>query len=109
MLLTANMKQSNQYPKISAQFFTSPNNKEEYFLFNTASNKGFALDGFAALLCRKFTGEHDLNHIIKEFEEEQKLEKDEFKEEIEHLLSELEKHRLIDYFSTSQLRPPEKK
>lgn len=96
------MKQHDLFPKISAQIFKSPNNTEEFFLFNTTTNKGFAIDGFAAVLCKKLTGDRTLNEVIAEFEIEQKLAKDEYKTEISDLLTELEKNRLLVFHNTAQ-------
>ena len=96
------MKQHELFPKISAQIFKSPNNQEEFFLFNTSTNKGFAIDGFAAVLCKKFTGDRTLSEVIAEFEAEQKLEKNEYETEITELLAELEKNRLLVFHNTAQ-------
>lgn len=100
------MKQAELYPKISAQIYNSPNSTEEFFLFNTSTNKGFTIDGFAAILCRKFTGDKKLSEIIATFETEQKLTKGEFESEIEELLTDLEKNRLVTFFDAAQ--PPQK-
>jgi hypothetical protein len=97
------MKQSDLFPKISAQFFNSPNNREEFFLFNTATNKGFAIDGFAAILCKKFTGEHKLSEVISSFEAEQKIQNGEYEDEITNLIADLEKNRLLIFFEEPQL------
>lgn len=97
------MNNAKLYPKITAQVFNSPNNKDEYFLFNTATNRGFAVDGYAAILCKKFNGEKTLEEIVKNFESEQKLESGEFSEEISTLLSDLEKNRLITFHNEAQL------
>lgn len=96
------MKHASLFPKISAQVYTSPNSSEEYFLFNTATNKGFAIDGFAAILCKKFTGEKKLVDVIAAFEAEQQLAKGEFETEINDLLVELEKNRLLTFFNEAQ-------
>lgn len=96
------MKQHELFPKISAQIFKSPNNPEEFFLFNTSTNKGFAIDGFAAILCKKFTGDRTLKEVITEFETEQKLDKNEYQTEISDLLAELEKNRLLVFHNSAQ-------
>ncbi len=100
------MKQADLFPKISAQIYKSPNSTEEFFLFNTATNKGFAVDGFAAILCKKFTGENKLSEIVAAFETEHKLSKGEFESEISELLADLEKNRLLTFFNEAQ--PPAK-
>ncbi len=96
------MKQNELFPKISAQIFNSPNNVEEYFLFNTNTNKGFSIDGFAALLCKKFTGEYSLAQSVLEFEKEQNLASGEFESDIEWLIIELERHNLITFYESAQ-------
>jgi hypothetical protein len=96
------MKNSELFPKISAQAFNSPNKKEEYFLFNPITNKGFAIDGFAAILCKKFTGDRTFSQIIEEFEKEQDLEKNEFEAEIISLVSDLEKNNLVTFYESAQ-------
>ena len=87
------MKHGQLYPKISAQILNSPNNKDEYFLFNPSTNKGFSVDGLAADLCKKFNGEMTLDQTIKTFEVEQQLKAGEFNSEIDNLIQDLEKNR----------------
>ena len=98
------MKKKKLFPKISAQVFNSPHNIEEFFLFNTSTNKGFAIDGMPAILCKKFTGESSLESIIEEFESEQEIEHGDYDTDIEDLLVELEKHNLIAFHDKAQ--PP---
>lgn len=100
------IKHAELFPKISAQIYNSPNSTEEFFLFNATTNKGFAVDGFAALLCKKFTGENKLSDIIASFESEQNLSKGEFESEISELLGDLEQNRLLTFYSEAQA--PEK-
>jgi hypothetical protein len=97
------MNRDDLFPKISAQVFTSPNNIDEYFLFNSTTNKGFAIDGYAAILCKKFTGEHKLSEVIATFESEQNLENGEYNSEINELISDLEKNRLLVFLNEAQL------
>ena len=89
------MKYNNLYPKISAQIFPSNTSKDEFFLFNSSTNRGFAIDGFAALLCKRFTGDRKLSEIIIEVEKEQNLSSGLFNNEIESLLTEMESNKLI--------------
>ena len=96
------MNQFELFPKISAQIFKSSDTSEEFFLFNTTTNKGFAIDGLAAALCKKLIGVRTLSEVVKEFETEQNLKKDEYKTEINNLLIDLEKNRLLIFYSTSQ-------
>lgn len=96
------MVQIKLYPKLLAQFFESEKNREEFFLFNTATNKGFAVDGYAALLCKKFTGAQTLEVIIAEFELENQITKDTYSSEIESLIADLERYKLIAFFESSQ-------
>lgn len=91
------MKYNNLFPKISAQIFPSNTSKEEFFLFNPATNRGFSIDGIAAHLCRKFTGERKLQDLITELEKEQNLNAGLFKDEIEKLLADLENNKLITF------------
>lgn len=96
------MKQAQLFPKISAQVLNSPNNKDEYFLFNASTNKGFSIDGLAADLCKKFNGEMTLEQTIKTFEIEQQLKMGEFESEIDSLIQDLEKNCLLVFLEEAQ-------
>ncbi|MBC7428446.1 MAG: hypothetical protein H7336_07540 [Bacteriovorax sp.] len=96
------MKKSHLFPKISAQIFNSPSTIDEFYLFNTSSNKGFAIDGFAADLCKKFIGEATLAETVRSLEIESKLKEGEYEEEIDNLILELERNSLIEFFEEAQ-------
>jgi hypothetical protein len=94
------MKYEAQFPKISAQIFSSSTSKQEFYLFNSITNRGFSIDGLAASLCKEFTGEKKLSEIIESFEKENKLQNGIFDKEISDLISELEKNKLITFSTT---------
>lgn len=96
------MKQKDLYPKISAQIFPSNTNKDEFFLFNSSTNRGFSIDGLAAIFCKKFTGEKKLSELVLEFEKEQNIKSGLFNTEIENLINELENNKLITFTEASQ-------
>ncbi len=96
------MKYFNLYPIISAQTFPSNTGKNEFFLFNSSTNRGFSLDGIAAHICKKFDGEKKLSEIIQEVELEHKLESGIFNDQIIALLSDMEKNKLISFSETAQ-------
>ena len=97
------MKQSHLFPKISAETFSSPNNRDEFYLFNTSTNKGFSIDGFAAVLCRHFNGEKNLVDAIRSFEILSKLEVGEFDDEIENLIQDLQDNSLLVFLDEAQI------
>lgn len=93
---------NNFYPQITAQILHNKNDEEKFYLFNTSTNMGYSIDGLAAQLCRKFNGDKTLTNILAEFEIELGLEKDEYKDEINTLLEDLEKNKLIAFHEKSQ-------
>ncbi len=96
------MKYSNHYPKLEAQIFPSNTSREELFLFNSNTNRGFSLDGVAADICKKFTGDRKLSEIVTEVEMERKIESGLFNKEIDDLLNELENFKLVSFHENPQ-------
>lgn len=76
--------------------------KSVFYLFNTASNRGYKLDGFAANLCHRFNGNKSLEEVIKEFESEMNLQSNYFLEEIDVLLTDLQNNSLIEFRDSPQ-------
>lgn len=96
------MKYANFYPKLEAQIFPSNTSREELFLFNSSTNRGFSLDGVAADICKKFTGDKKLSDIVSEVESERKLVSGLFNKEIDDLLNELENFKLVSFHEDPQ-------
>jgi len=91
------MKRSNLVPTIVAQFITTNNKIDECFLFQSETNRGYAIDGIAAVICRRFNGKDNLEVIVNNLEKDLKLTKGQYDGEIEVLLDELEQFKLIEF------------
>ncbi len=71
-------------------------------MFNSSTNQGFAVDGLAAIFCKKFAGDKLLSVIVSEFEKEQNIKSGLYNNEIENLLIELENNKLITFLTEAQ-------
>jgi hypothetical protein len=77
-------------------------NKSYFYIFNSQNNRGYKLDGFAANLCHRFNGIKSLEQVIKEFEIDMDLKSNYFNEEIDVLLTDLQKNSLIEFHNSPQ-------
>ncbi|MGZ3807160.1 MAG: hypothetical protein ACXVCE_03680 [Bacteriovorax sp.] len=77
--------------------------KSNLYIFNSSSNRGYMLDGFAANLCHRFDGTKSLESIILEFEREMGLKTNFYKEEIDSLLQDLQVNSLIEFLNFPKL------
>ena len=86
------------YPFVNAENMISRNSGGEqglYFLFNTTTNRGFAVDGLAALFCKELNGKKKLKDIINDFEQVYELESGKFEKEIATLMKDLQENGLL--------------
>lgn len=90
------------YPEIFAEPLAGgrKENLQTYYLFNSKINRGYVVDGLAALFCRKIDGKKTLRNLIEEFENEYELEKGKFHKEINDLIHDLEKNHLLNLLKT---------
>lgn len=92
------MDNSNKYPKLISVVLNKEFNKNDPYtdyLFNPSTNKGYSINGLAALFCREFDGKKNLSEIITNFESQHDLIPGKFKADIELLIQDLEKNQLI--------------
>ncbi|MDD4973890.1 MAG: PqqD family protein [Bacteriovorax sp.] len=95
------MDQLKLFPVLTAEPIQEySKNKPNYYIFNSRSNRGYMLDGFAANLCQRFDGAKSLEVIIQEFENEMDLRKDSYKKEIDTLLQDLHDNSLIEFLNS---------
>jgi hypothetical protein len=95
------MERSQSYP-ILTSVKLNKSNSETFtdFLFNPNTNKGFSVEGLAALFCRNLDGKKSLERLIIDFENEHSLESGKFKNEIYSLITDLEKNNLIEFLES---------
>ncbi|MBC7713605.1 MAG: PqqD family protein [Rhizobacter sp.] len=92
------MDYMDQYPLINAEPINDNGRQESqhsYFIFNAQTNKGYSLDGLAALLCKKMNGKKTLRSIIAELEADYELETGKFNKEIHALIKDLGDNNLL--------------
>lgn len=85
------------YPKVIAEPLADnqQENPLSYFLFNSQTNRGYSVDGLAALFCRQLDGQKKLRDLITDFEAQHELEKGKFDGDIKTLLKDLEDNGLL--------------
>ena len=77
-------------------------NRPNFYIFNSANNRGYKLDGYAANLCHRFNGSKSLEEVIREFESEMNIEKNYFNAEISALIADLKNNSLIEFHQTAK-------
>lgn len=92
------MDNGNLYPFIHAEPLAAGRNvnPQVYYLFNQKENRGYVVEGLAALFCRKLDGKKKLVEVIDEFEAEYELEKGKFENDISELIQDLSKNKLLE-------------
>lgn len=93
------MDKMRSYPAITAEILNQNSTEEtaEFFLFNSKSNKGFSVQGLAALLCKNFDGKHTLADLISNLEKDYAIEPNTFNKEINNLIHDLESNGLVEF------------
>jgi hypothetical protein len=87
---------SNSYVQLKAEILSANNkNPNEIFLFNSSTNRGFMVDGIAAVLCKRMSGEKKINELISDFEKEYEVECNKFANDISQFLKNLVENDLI--------------
>lgn len=87
---------SNSYVQLKAEILLANNkNPHEIFLFNSSTNRGFMVDGIAAVLCKRMSGEKKINELLRDFETEYKVECEKFSNDISVFLKSLVDNDLI--------------
>ncbi len=97
------MENINRFPKLTSVVLNQEfNNKDPYtdYLFNPNTNKGYSVNGLAALFCRELDGKRSLSKIITEFESHYELAPGRFTKEIETLLFDLENNKLVEFLNS---------
>ncbi len=97
------MEKINQFPKLTSVVLNREfNNNDPYtdYLFNPSTNKGYSVNGLAALFCRELDGKKSLSEIISNFENHHDLKPGKFTSEIETLIFDLEQNQLIEFLSS---------
>jgi hypothetical protein len=79
------------------------NQRSNFYIFNSANNRGYKLDGYAANLCQRFDGSKSLEEIIREFESEMNLQSNYFNDEITVLINDLKNNSLIEFHQSAQV------
>lgn len=93
----------NHFPKLTSVILNREfNNSDPYtdYLFNPSTNKGYSINGLAALFCRELKGNKSLAEIITNFESQYDLVPGKFNNDIQILLSDLEKNQLIEFLQS---------
>lgn len=92
------MSKMDLYPNIKAEVLGK--NKTEdlatLYLFNSQTNRGYSLDGLAAILCKKFDGKKKLSSLIGELESEYQIDAKNFNSDIDALLEDLTDNDLLE-------------
>lgn len=98
------MNKMESYPKLTADILNRGqlSNSTDLFLFNAKTNKGFSLQGLAALLCKDFDGKKTLAETIIALEAKYELEPGKFKTEITNLVHDLENNGLLNFSQEPQ-------
>lgn len=99
------MENLTKYPKLTSVTLNREiNNNDPYtdYLFNPATNKGYSVNGLAAMFCRELNGYMTLQEVIKLFEENYQIAPGKFSNEINELLTDLEKNNLIEFLNQPQ-------
>lgn len=97
------MEHLNKFPKLTSVVLNREfNNNDPYtdYLFNPSTNKGYSVNGLAALFCRELDGSKPLSEVIANFESHYDLKPGKFDNEISILLSDLEKNQLIEFLQS---------
>lgn len=94
---------TSKFPKLTSVVLNREfNNNDPYtdYLFNPSTNKGYSVNGLAAMFCRELDGTKTLSEIIANFEAHYGLAPGKFTKEIEILLSDLENNQLIEFLQS---------
>lgn len=97
------MEYMDKYPLISAESLDGNSRQENqfsYFLFNSQTNKGYSVDGLAALLCKQMNGKKKLRDLVKDLEAEYEIESGHFDKEIQTLMKDLSDNSLVIFNET---------
>jgi hypothetical protein len=97
------MEHIQKFPKLNSVILNREfNNNDPYtdYLFNPNTNKGYSVNGLAALFCRELNGTKSLAEVITNFENQYELAPGIFINEIEKLIIDLEKNQLIEFLNT---------
>lgn len=90
----------SKFPKLTSIILNHQIKNDDPFtdyLFNPSTNKGYSVNGLAAMFCRELDGRRTLAEIITMFENQYELAPGKFAKEIEVLLLDLESNQLIEY------------
>jgi hypothetical protein len=94
----------NKFPFITAEFLGK--NKTEgqanCYLFNSVTNRGYSVEGLAAILCKSFDGTNDLLTCIKTLESDYELAENAFEQDIDHLIKDLEDNGLVEFLDSKK-------
>lgn len=90
------------YPRITAEILGKKKTEgsASCFLFNSQTNRGYAVEGLAAILCKNFDGTKTLESLVQELEKDYELEPNTFTSEIKTLIKDLEENGLIELMSS---------
>lgn len=93
---------TKMYPRITAEILGKKKTEgsANCFLFNSQTNRGYAVEGLAAILCKNFDGTKTLENLVQDLEKEYALEPNAFSNEIKGLIKDLEDNGLIELMSS---------
>lgn len=92
------MNFETKYPILLAEKLSNGSGKAGVlYLFGATSNKGFQIEGLAAVFVQRFNGDKTLDEITAEIESEFNLQRGEFANEISEMIDDLLKHELIEF------------
>lgn len=99
------MSKMGTYPLIKAEILGKNKTEDQasFFLFNSETNRGYSVDGLAALLCKRFDGTKTLQELVAELEADYELEPHKFDKDVSMLIQDLENNGLV----TLSLTPKE--
>lgn len=92
------MEMMDLYPLLVAESLTPGSENENplaYYLFNSQTNRGFAVEGLAALFCKTMNGKKKVKELVQNFEKEHELEAGIFEKDILKLIDDMDDNGLI--------------
>lgn len=90
------MQFAEKYFLITAERLSKGSNKKySISLFNPDTNRGFAIEGLAAIFCSRLDGSKKISELINEMEIQFELERGIFNIDVDNLLEEMLRNGLV--------------
>jgi len=91
------MYNKDKYPVLIAGKLDKKSiNSSHIFLFNSKTNRGYQVEGLAALFIYQFDGQRSVATLLDELEQKYNIEKGKFDSEVDAVIEDLLKFELIE-------------